>query len=404
MSIILIIYKILSSACALHMLSLTVLNIQKLSIFSPWSRRPACRPPPPAHPPLCTWQIVVSCHWTGTTGQTSVSHGDLCAFEAQPFQCISLRFDALSCRICFCCFLLGSYVDVDLWICECVVVCVCGTTTKEIVIWCNLRHTHRIVMKVSAKILPHHVSSSFYSFHNSLSIVSCAGRNTNHIQHHLTPVSLGSPTLSFKPRHSSKQSRWNTQLQATKMALPWSPKSGTAVLRCQNRSKMNQNQGTGIAIHHANVTFADLGQGKTQKTWIWVLCDSLKQWWQNWSKWFQMIPCERNEHHGNSAIAVVKHPGLSKVVPHCALHLLPRYGLAQSIFDLHQWICWDQGRLLRLMISTCSVHLSVVSRPQKAKAPSNPLLANRSAAQPFQPRQVIKLNCRRNIPCDNSLW
>ena len=114
-----------------------------------------------------------------------------------------------------------------------------------------------------------------------------------------------------------------------------------------------------------------------------------------------MVPCEGNENHGNSAIAVVKHPGLSKVVPHCALHLLPRYGLAQSIFDLHQWICWDQGRLLRLMISTCSVHLSVVSRPQKAKAPSNPLLANHSAAQPFQPRQVIKLNCRRNILCDN---
>lgn len=134
MSIILIIYRILASACALHMPSLTVLNIQKPSIFSQSSRRPACRPPPPAHPPLCTCQIVVSCRWTGAPGQTSFSHGDLCAFEAQPFQRISLRFDALSCRICFCSFLLGSYVDVDLWICECVVVCLCGTTTKEIAI------------------------------------------------------------------------------------------------------------------------------------------------------------------------------------------------------------------------------------------------------------------------------
>ena len=47
-----------------------------------------------------------------------------------------------------------------------------------------------------------------------------------------------------------------------------------------------------------------------------------------------MIPCEGHENQGNSAIAVVKRHDFPRSFIICPL--LPRYGLAQSIFDLHQ--------------------------------------------------------------------
>lgn len=126
--------------------SLTVLNIQKLSIFSRWSRRPACRPPPPAHPPLCTCQIVVSCHLTGTGDHWAnlfFSWGSVrciwgTAVPAHLFEIWCSQLPHLLLQ--FSPWFLRRRGLVDLWVC--VVVCVCGTTTKEIA---NLHHTHRIL-------------------------------------------------------------------------------------------------------------------------------------------------------------------------------------------------------------------------------------------------------------------